>query len=94
MNADERRTTTALKVIYLGDSAPMRELAAWARRHGVVAADEVEEGVICGVVDQKLLHGDEPLLKRLRERHLPCLTVSRGWCFLASAIGQGVRPVA
>lgn len=94
MGTDERRTATALKVIFLGDSAPMRELAAWARRHGVLEAAEVEEGVICGVVDQKLLHGDGPLLRRLRERHLPCLTISRGWCFLASAIGQGVRPVA
>ncbi|AXB42091.1 hypothetical protein [Amycolatopsis albispora] len=94
MPAEERRASTALKVVYLGDSAAIRELAAWAGRHGVIAADEVADGVICGVVDQELLHGDEPRLKRLRERHLPCLTVSRGWCFLASAIGQGVRPVA
>ncbi|MBP2184993.1 hypothetical protein [Amycolatopsis magusensis] len=94
MQAHDRRTRTAVRVVYLGQSAAMRELADWAARHGVLAADTVDEGVICGVIDQDLLHSDDPLLHGLREKHLPCLTVSRGWCFLASAIGQGVRPVA
>ncbi|AXB42178.1 hypothetical protein [Amycolatopsis albispora] len=81
-----------LKVVYLGKSAALRELSEWGDRHGVQAvdsADDLDEAA-CAVVDQNAPAG---ALKRLRERHLPCLSVSRGWCFLASAVGRGLSPV-
>ncbi|GAB2796335.1 hypothetical protein [Amycolatopsis magusensis] len=82
-----------LKVVYLGDSAALRELSEWGDRHGVQAVESSDDEAACAVVDQTAMSASTRALKRLRERHLPCLSVSRGWCFLASAVGRGLNPV-
>ncbi|MGC7094655.1 hypothetical protein ACPZ19_08330 [Amycolatopsis lurida] len=82
-----------LKVVYLGKSAALRELSEWADRHGVEAVESSDDEAACAVVDQTARSGSAAALKRLRDRHLPCLSVSRGWCFLASAVGRGLNPV-
>ncbi|MBN6041912.1 hypothetical protein [Amycolatopsis sp. 195334CR] len=82
-----------LKVVYLGNSPALRELSEWADRHGIEAVESSDDGAACAVVDQTAQTRSSSAMKRLRDRHLPCLSVSRGWCFLASAVGRGLNPV-
>lgn len=74
------------KIVFIGDSTPLRTLRTWVRGSGLTVADQPEIGVLCVVADEIVLDGQctpdqGQRLAKSRSLGLECLppTLARDW---------------
>lgn len=83
---------TSTKVVFIGQSTPLRTLRTWARGSGLTVTEQPAPGVLCVVADEVVLDGEcsqdqGDRLAASRELGLECLPPTVARSRLVGAIG-------